>query len=60
VAALTPEELSSIVQRLNSVCREAQELSAEIKKKMDDTKRGDRPSADSGRAERRVVARRKR
>jgi hypothetical protein len=49
--------LAAMLEKLDLVCRQAQELSTEIRNKMADTKRGDHPSADSGRAERRAVAR---
>jgi hypothetical protein len=48
VPELTPEELAAMLEKLDTVCRQAQELSAEIRKRMADTKRADHQSSDIG------------
>jgi hypothetical protein len=60
VPELTPEELAAMLEKLDGVCRQAQELSADIRKKMADTKRGDYQSDDVGPTTRRAVSRKKR
>ena len=42
MADLTPEELASMLAKLDEVMRQAEELSAQIKTRMDDEKRRDR------------------
>jgi hypothetical protein len=37
-----------MLEKLDTVCRQAQELSAEIRQKMTDRKRGDHQSSDIG------------
>jgi hypothetical protein len=39
VAELSPEELAQLLQKLDNVCRQAQELSAQIRLKMAESKR---------------------
>ena len=54
---LTPEELQALLEKLDAVCAQAQELSAEIRKRMIQRLRDDQPSADALRADRRKTAR---
>ncbi len=49
-----------MLEKLDTVCRQAQELSAEIKHKMAQTRRDDFQPADSARADRRTSGRKKR
>ena len=42
MADLTPEELASMLAKLDEVMRQAEELSAQIKARMDEEKRRDR------------------
>ncbi len=60
VPELTPEELAAMLRKLDGVCRQAQELSAEIRKKMADAKRGDYQTDDVVRSDHRALARKKR
>jgi hypothetical protein len=46
-----------MLEKLDTVCRQAQELSAEIKQKMAQTRRDEFQSADSASADRRTVTR---
>ena len=39
MAELSPDELAQLLQKLDNVCRQAQELSAQIRLKMAETKR---------------------
>jgi hypothetical protein len=59
VPELTPEELAAMLEKLDAVCQQAQELSAEIRKKMIERKRGDYQTADVGRADRRRTTQKK-
>ena len=57
---LTPEELAVMLEKLDTVCRQAQELSTEIKQKMAQSRRSAFQSADSARPGRGTAARKKR
>jgi hypothetical protein len=60
VPELTPAALAVLLKKLDDVCRQAQELAAEIKNKMAETKRADFQSTDSARADRRATTRKNR
>jgi hypothetical protein len=46
VAELTPDELATMLARLDAVMHQTQELAAEIKVKMDDQQRRDHTASD--------------
>lgn len=50
---LTPQELAKLLEKLDDVCRQAQELAQQIKQTMAARKRGDYQSVDADRAGRR-------
>jgi sigma54-dependent transcription regulator len=52
VPQLTPEELATMLEQIDAVCRQAQDLSAQIQQKMAESRRGDQQADEARRSDR--------